>query len=38
VLDLDPDFAEVADDTADVDLLLVVVPVVLVTTVPLAAN
>jgi hypothetical protein len=38
VLDLDPDFPVVTDDTADVDLLLVVVPVVLVTTVPLAAN
>jgi hypothetical protein len=38
VLDPDPDVPVVTDDTADVDLLFVVVPVVLVTTVPLAAN
>jgi hypothetical protein len=38
VLDTDPVVPVVTDDTADVDLLAEVVPVVLVTTVPLAAN
>jgi hypothetical protein len=37
-LEPDPFFEVVVEDTADVDLLLVVVPVVLVTTVPLATN